>query len=384
MLKRSSLVVLLMAPTVLCQATWNVPLGGNLASFLSQASPGDILVLAAGGSYGPVTVNKGVTILGRGASVSNPTFQVPQGQKASLVDVVLSHPGLGFSNTLLILGGLVELSAISSQAGPTSSGGSVVDVRGGEVVIQRFAGSLAVSGGRCWVTDSSLYGKRAEDLSVIQMPSSRALVQSGGEVLVSHCSIAGGNGVTYVPYGSGNPILTYVQASVGIHQTAGVMRLTDCNVSGGHVPPFPGKVAIQATGTMSIARTVVVDGYLAGTSSGFHLAEEMVGITSTGTPILGATFTATAQAGTAQDLMGIVGGFRRGSSIVPPIVEPLFGDAAQLFTVAIGVPPAGGTLSTTVNVPNVVGLVGVEVWLQAVQVVGATIRASTVVGGTIR
>lgn len=109
------------------------------------------------------------------------------------------------------------------------------------------------------------------------------------------------------------------------------------------IPPFPGEVEIQATGSMSIARTVVVDGHLSGASSGFQSDEEMVGITSTGTPTVGASFTATAQPGNSQVLMGIVGGFLRGSSIVTPIVDPLFGDAAHLVTVAIGLPPAGGT-----------------------------------------
>lgn len=373
MLHRLFLMTCLSAAPIACQATWNVPTGGNLDSVIAQAAPGDILRLSATGFYGPVTLNKGVTILGNGAQIADVTCQIPQGQQASLGDVVMPYTGPFSVNTITVVSGRVNLWNISNL------GEAMVAIGGGEVVIQRFSGRLSLSAGRCWVTDSVLSGTSAcISCSLGSHQSSAAVLQIGGAINLSHCTLWGGWGDSY--------LFAFYHASPGFAQSAGVAWMTDCTVQGGSgfSGAQPGEAAISASGTMSIARTNLTEGNFGPVSGGFQQTPEMVGMTCTGQPSRGASFTATASAGDSQDVMGIVGGFLRTSNFVPPIVEPLFGNQAQLVTLSVGMPPMGGSLSATVTVPNVVGLLGVEVWLQAVQVAGVTMRASTVVGGTIR
>ena len=65
-----------------------------------------------------------------------------------------------------------------------------------------------------------------------------------------------------------------------------------------------------------------------------------------------------------------------------PFVEPVFG--GQWIALVLAVPAPAAQVPANVAVPNDAALSGVEVWLQAVQLAGAQIRASAVVGGTIR
>jgi hypothetical protein len=110
----------------------------------------------------------------------------------------------------------------------------------------------------------------------------------------------------------------------------------------------------------------------------------MVGMSASGPPTRGSSFTATATAGSSQDLLGIVGGFDATLATVPPIVEPLCGDPTQLIALLIAFPAPAAAVPFAVVVPNVAALIGFPVWLQAVQLDSGAIRASTVVGGVIR
>ena len=117
---------------------------------------------------------------------------------------------------------------------------------------------------------------------------------------------------------------SYIYAGEGLRQDAGVAWLSDCITTGGAgSAALFGRAAIVANGSTTIARTTMTDGALApGPSSGWQAAPEMVGITCSATPALGTSFVVTANAGTAQEVMGIVGGFTRYSNFLPPIVEP--------------------------------------------------------------
>lgn len=374
---RLPLAALLFAVPVLGQTTWSVPAGGNLNSYIAQAAPGDVLLLAGTGSYFSVAVTKGVTILGNGASIYEASFQVPPGQHASLADVRLPYMGPFGVNTITITSGLVELSDI------THFGAAQFAVSGGSVVMQRCWGGLSVAGGACWVANSTIGGRPAISISGFgNWQSSPGIFQSGGEIYASHCTVGGGGGaMESVPWPS------YMGASAGLFQTAGIARLTDCTVTGGSGVgvPWPGAVAVFGAGNVSIARSTIAEGTFATTaSSGFVEDSAMVGMESSGPPTVGASFSITARFGSSQELVGLVGGFQRLTSILPPIVEPLFGDPAQLIVLLISPPPVGGSLTAPVAVPNVLSLRGSEVWLQALQVDDATIRASTVVGGVIR
>lgn len=358
------------------QQTWTVPSGANVDTYIAQASPGDLLVLSGG--YYVFTVSKGLTILGNGSSIAGVVFQVPPGQRASLSNVTMTGPGFPYSGgSISVLGGQVALANVGFQ------GRGRLDVTAGEVVVQGISGScsLGVDGGRCSVTDSVLIGSSAAwDYNFGSIAALPGLRQTGGQVVVSHSDLRGGDGGV-----GGSMFPIYLGAAAGLRQDAGFAWLSDCTTTGGAGPAaLLGQPAVEASGTTAIARTTMTDGALAaGPSSGWQAEPEMVGLTCSATPVRGTSFVVTAKAGTAQDVMGIVGGFTRYSNLVPPVVEPLFVDPSQMVGLALSVPSSGGTLSTTVNVPNLVALYGSEVWLQAVQLAGVSVRASTVVGGTI-
>jgi hypothetical protein len=83
-------------------------------------------------------------------------------------------------------------------------------------------------------------------------------------------------------------------------------------------------------------------------------------------------------------LLVIVGGFDATPNSLPPVVEPVFGMPAQLVVLTLALPGAGASVGCTVSVPNLTSLLGVQIWLQAAQLAGAQIHASTLVGGPIR
>lgn len=144
-------------------------------------------------------------------------------------------------------------------------------------------------------------------------------------------------------------------------------------------------MALDSAGTVSIARTTLTDAVGAlGTSTGYQQVGQMVGMHCPTPPSLGNPLIATARAGDSQELLGIVGGFDRTANFVAAIVEPLFGVPSQLLTLALAIPAPSAPVPLTVPVPNVPALVGTELWLQALQLAGGEIRASTVVGGVIR
>jgi hypothetical protein len=99
----------------------------------------------------------------------------------------------------------------------------------------------------------------------------------------------------------------------------------------------------------------------------------------------GATSTATATAGTASQPLVIVAGFDATPAAVPNVLGPVYGVAAGLFVTTLAAPAAGAPVATAIAVPNAAGLVGVTLWLQALQFDGgATWSASPVVGGVVR
>jgi hypothetical protein len=65
------------------------------------------------------------------------------------------------------------------------------------------------------------------------------------------------------------------------------------------------------------------------------------------------------------------------------VVEPVLGGASPLIPLLTAVLPSGPQVAMQVNVPNAPFLVGSGVWLQAIQVSSAGIRASSMVGGII-
>lgn len=373
--------LLLLAP-LSAQAVWIVPDTTSVDAVIAQAAPGDVIQLAA--THPPFTINKGVEVVGAagGTTISYnqpPNFPgpgsivvaVPAGQRASLRGVLVDEMYFG-GNTAE---GFLEL--ISGQCEVSEVGvGGPIRVRGGNHVLQRitYPGTwLDQSGGVCSVADSTFHA-----VYRVSSPFGWGGVgvrQTGGVLLASQVSMRGtdGNGPD--------------SAWPGMQATGGTAYLTDCTLQGGEVGFAwfpPAAPALVGNPNVHLARATLTDGVGAPPSSGYAVEPAMVGMSCQGVPTLGASFTATATAGTSQQALGIVGSFDATPSTASPFVEPLYGIPGSQVSVVVAFPAAAATVSATVSVPNVLALRGVTVWLQAAQIDGAVIRASALVGGTIR
>lgn len=363
------------------QATWSVPNNGDVSSVIGQAAPGDIVQLAA--THPPFNLSKGVVVMGAagGTTLTHPamsgfsasmTVDIPAGQRASLMNVNLAagYNGYSWSDSVLALaGGQCEVSNV---------GASIVVVSGGCHVLQRIPPvRLQVSGGICSLSNSTLAGVAV--LNSYGLPTGGqypGLWQSGGQLLASKVTLTG-------PHGG---ILWNPAPAAEI--VGGTAWFTDSTITGGSTPfGAAGAPALVGNGSVRTARTTLTNGtggQPTPPSSGFLPAPTMVGLWCDSQPVVGGTFTIRATAGSSLDMMGLVIGIDATPNSVPNVVEPVFGDLSSLIVVLLGYPPVGGVVTTPLAVPNNLSLRGHGVWLQAVQVDGAMMRASAVVGGTMR
>ena len=174
----------------------------------------------------------------------------------------------------------------------------------------------------------------------------------------------------------------------------GRLHLSDSSLTGGSGFPvnngpcqLPGAAAIAATHNVLIARTGLSGGSGMppgpGITGAAQLTDRLVGLGLDLDWRLGQTTTATATAGTSQQLLAIVGGFDATASTLPFVVGPVFGIAAPPILLATAVPASGAQVAHAIAVPNLTALLHVEMWLQALQLDGATILASGLAGGLI-
>lgn len=379
------LATALLATPAAAQVVWTVPTGQDLDPFIAQASPGDILLL--GGNHPTFQLNKGLTIVGLGTDPVTGSYvsgfigigiDVPAGQTATLMGFQLqvwSATGQ-YTNALLVYGGRVTIADVVTN--------NSVGVFG-EVVLQRVkitSGGLGI-GGDVFATDVSVTGRSlAVTFTSILLPSAGVIVGGANTRFVgSRLTANGGAGGTTTW-----PTTQTYASRAGMEVLGGQVFLTDSTLAGvAGSPLLAASVALAGNGNVAIARTTLLEGAGAtATSSGYQTVDTMVGMQALEQPTRGQSFAVTATAGSSQSLLGIVAGLDRTVNILPPVVEPVFGIPAQLIALTLAMPTAGATVPAAVAVPNLPTLLGVELWLQAVQLAGPTIRASTPVGGAIR
>lgn len=387
---RSLALTSLFVTPLLGQTVWTVPDGTDVALVLAQAAPGDVLQL--GTQHPPFVLDKGVLIrgsvsntliaVGGGVQLPGPgsiTVAVPPGQTAGLERLFVANFNTGYGivpGTLTLQSGASEVRDVVVQ-GP-------IQVNGGSHVLQRLGqptaeSRLVISGGTCSLTDSTVAGRTDSPVPGIFEYSS-AIQMTGGVLLASRVTATNGLVFSYFPVG---PVPT-------IQVFGGSAYFTDSTITGSNVGlgvNGPGTPAVTATGGVFVARTSLVPG--TGTtatppSTGYTTESSMVGLYCPTSPTIGAPFTAIVTAGNSQEWLAVVGGFDGTPNTLAPFVEPVFGDIPQLVVLGVTVPAAGAILPLTVAVPNVPSLTGTPVFLQAVQSSGAVVRASALVGGTIR
>lgn len=385
------------------QTTWVVPAGASLAPTIALAAPGDILQLS--GQHPGFTLNKGLVLLGP-AQIQNPNYaqsfppsgvetsvQIPAGQVATLVGIDFRMSGFlpsGVGHRVTVAGD-AAFEDCQFRGSYVQGVAATVHVQAGTVILQRclvtgFPGTVGmrVDGGTVVMTNCEVRGGSWDSSFPGVTP---AVQQAGGVIHASFLTAIGGSGGTSTF--SGITVYDGMPAMVVI---GGASFVTDSTLTGGGGgslfslgQPAP---ALQGSGQVRVARTTLAPGTAvtgaAAPSSGFTIEPTMLGMSGSGPLRLGQTFTATATVGTAQQLLGIVGGFQLQANSVPTIVEPVYGSPAQLFTLLLVAPASSAQVPVTLNVPNVASLLGLGIWLQAVQLVGSQLRTSPLVGGVVR
>lgn len=383
----TALAAALLATAAAAQTVWTVPQGQALDPYIAMASPGDVLLLD--GYHPEFVLDKGLSIIGRGTYLYTPqsgtsisgfnqiTVNVPPGQQATLQGFALniwSATGTG-TNGIIVYGGKVTIADVDSNSGISVSG---------ETILQRVritSGGLGISG-TCLASDVTVKGRNLATTFTSVLTPSPAISVGGASTrfIGSRITATGGTGGSVSTY----PFL--FASREGLDVLSGQVFLTDSVLQGGAGgAPVLGGVAVASPGNVALARTTLVDGAGAQTtSSGYQFVPTMVGLVAGAPPTRGRPFQATATAGSSLSLLAIVGGHDRTLNTLPPFVEPLLGNPSQLVALALAAPAPGAQVPVVVAVPQMASLLGTAVWLQALQLDGATIRASAVVGGATR
>ncbi|MCB9877780.1 MAG: hypothetical protein H6835_09285 [Planctomycetes bacterium] len=383
------------------QTTWVVPDGTDPDVYIAQASPGDTLQLS--GEHPGFTLDRGLTVLGPAdVRIYTPPFTdtavhvvLPPGQRARFIGVrfigFISSSGPGSGGDVHVDGdvsfedcywGTQYVSGVAVPASLTVSSGAV------QVVRCTIYGSyqtvaLNLTGGHCSIADSVLNG--ANFLSGWSFVPQPAVRQAGGTLVASHVTMLGGYGGSYF-FGT---LLTN-DAAPGMEQVGGVAYLSDSELRGGDGRGFSlakAGPALAGYGQCLHARTQLVDGVsslgLTGPTTGDVSDPAMVGVSMT-TPLrLAQPYAVVGTAGSSLGLFATIGTFDLAMTQGAPLVEPLYGTPGTHVVLTVATPAAGQQVATNGSVPNMPALVGATVWFQCLQLDGAAVRLSSVVGGTI-
>lgn len=370
------------------QTVWNISAGADLTQAFAAAAPGDVLQLAPG-RYSRFAMTKGLTVLGpavieavqaQGASIPS-TVTVPAGQSAHLLGLDFAAiPAAGHS---LSVSGSVSME--DCMLGPGDPGAPTLEAFGA-LVMQRCTvrgGGMWVVGGTVSLSQCTLHGQPATVFSTWAIPALAALHVAAGEVVGSHVTATGGQGAP----GSFWPPMPLQPAAPAIAAFGNArVMVSDSSLAGGLGGGGIGAPAIANSSTVAVrhARST-----LTGTNGQPSVGNVMVDARLVGMRCdrglrLGAVSTVTATAGVAQQLLGILGGFDATPSSVFGVSGPVHGVAAGPILLTLAIPPAGAPIATTVAVPTFTGLLGLDVWLQALQFDGISLwTASPVVGGVV-
>lgn len=386
----SATVGLVFVPALVAQSVWNVPSGTPLGPTIAAASPGDILQLS--GTYPGFLLDKGLIVRGPATierSVGDPSTRsthvtLPAGQSASFrqLDFRPLWTTLGGDGHRVIVDGSLSCEDCSFTG---TSPDAALELVSGVLALQRctvlgagYGPGLAVLGGVASIVDSSVDGS---DLTFQWGTAKPAVVVSGGELLACELAARGGRGG--IDYGGPGPTVL-VPGAPALVQTGGEVVVTDSVLTGGPNLLGAGGPAIHATGAVAIARTqLVVSANVSGPSVGYTVDDDLPGIAISGPLARGATVGVTAFPGAAQLALGLVGSLDLATSNIAPVVEPVFGLPGQQVLLVVATPPSGPLLAHF-TIPNVPWLVGQDVWYQALELTAAGARGSAVVGGFVR
>lgn len=408
-------LILGLAGSPAAQTTWVVPNQADLTPYIAQASPGDTLLLGA--QHSGFVLDKGLTLRpqsgGRTQISGNPNASpqafstsvlTPAGQRSLLVDLDfqvtppwmqgmvsgVGHP-VTATGTTSFYG--CTFQALGSTSNALTSNGNVT-LRHCSMTTSYGATGMVVQGGTCSAVRCQFTGANSmSSLASFHLATPRVRV-SAGTFVASHCTMTPGIATLAALYGY--PL----GPASGLLVDVGAARITDCTIHGGAFPvgspstpaPYDGAPAISVNGgSVTHARCTLLPGNggfgappPAPTFGNATVDANLVGIDSSGPLTRGTTWTATAKAGGSGQLLGFGLSFGLSPSTLPFVPEPLWIDPATAILANFSTPAAGASVPAAISVPNVASLVGSELWCQALQLDGALVHVSPLVGGTVR
>ncbi|MCA8953832.1 MAG: hypothetical protein KDE27_30245 [Planctomycetes bacterium] len=404
----ASAVLLSLSPA---QTVWNAT-SPDLTPIFAQAAPGDIVLLSGSNSYVPFTLNKGLTLIGNpGAAIYDSSgigqrydssILVPPGQHAHLVNVNFAFSLLAQSAAghHVAAAGSVTFDncsfagTIETYSNHTENVSVAGDVRMHHCRILNHPSMTTVGlrafSGFVSLTDCDLVGHPAGwDPFSFPWNATSGLTIVDATVVASRCTMTGG----HADWDYNSNQLLPASPGIEIIGSSGELYLSDSTVVGGDGGPSwqtygPGAAAL-AVSTVGAARAEFARNSLIGgtgtvngpaTAGNAVLVPELVGIRIDHGFVRGQTTTVTATAGSSQLLLGIFGSLEPGLSTYPLVIEPVLQTA---FGVTLATPAAGALVTAPIAIPNVSSLLGVEAWLQALQLTSGPVRASAVVGGVV-
>lgn len=389
---RAFTAVAWLGPLAMAQSTWVVPTGADLTSYIQAATPGDTLVLGA--EHPSFFLNKGLNLIGNGTQImprsANDTTQVvvPTGQRASLHQLTVGivwMPLIGdYWNNSLVLSGdvLMQSCQASSYLAPVRVNAGNVQLRDCTMLGAFGSAGLILIGGTCSLVGSAVYGANGAN-GLTNYDGGPGILVLGGNLWISGSQVDGGD----VGYVGGDPSLLCKPALVvngGTVQVAG-STLRGGDGAWGYYSNTYGSPAIQVfQGVVNQARNTLTLGYGpigSGPTVGNVLPEpRLVGIRSTGTLALGATFTVQSTAGSAQMPLVVAANLQSNVGMHPLVAQPVLDGNGLVVQTLAAAPTPGAVVSSTTTIPNLVALRGVCVSWQAFQWTGGLVQASAIVG----
>lgn len=385
------LLGLAFASVAAAQTTWSMGSPWtDLATVLAAAAPGDV-VLLNGLTFPPIDLTKGLTILGPGTIATTlalpnvqSTLTIPPGERAHLVDVdfqPLLYLGVVIAGQRVVADGDITFENCTFRAGAPSNlltAGAVMlhrcTVTGNAATFwPQSGGGMVVHSGFCSLVDCTVDGGNSLFCGSCPnyfLPATAALRVVTGTVVASNTVFSGGSGAVGGVFGT--------SAGTNAVQTSGTAYFTDCTIQAGSTPGGSAPAPMVANATTFFARTLLG----AATTPQSNLPQ-LVGMQLSQGLRLGQTSTITATSGGA-NLLGILAGFDGAVGSHPVVIEPVLAPVSQLITLTIALPSPGSAVSRALAVPSAPALVGLAVYVQALQLDGLTVRASAPVGSVVR
>lgn len=389
-----------LAGSLAAQTTWFVANHTEFLAALQNANPGDTVQLAAGGVFQDFALTKGLTLRGPATIGGNypetgtRTVSVPPGQIARFVDLrflpnpipLQGYPPQGE----LVVTGLARFDGCE-LVGSRLGGGLVL--RDADVVVQRcsisghsIAHGIEALDSHLSLVDSAVTGSDAYRSPFGGYDARPAIGCRGdGSLLMSACTVRGGNGTWNVNRG-GFPPHHGVVANVPAWITDTTIRGGSAN-AGADPGPFPGGDALVGSDARFSRCTLIggpgqPDGRA---TSGNAIADPLLLGASSSALARGAVFTLTLRADAAGVPVAVLASLALQSPAIglPWVAQPQWLGGAPLL-IAFAATGATHELALALGVPADPILAGVAVDFVGLRAGATRLEASAIAGGVIR